>query len=172
MEVTLENQIYTLTKKERHVGGEAPAVRIKMLNEETKVIGMLAPQIQVMITLTRVEDFSPMLQDIMEEYKEKTVSYLITSSPTSQLNETVKQFDLDKGFVSNEFLEFASKFGLNMKDSFIAKSIFIINKEGEIVYKQLLDKCESLYDLEEFKAALHEAIHTKQKGHTHENWMG
>ncbi len=50
MEVVFKDTKYTLGKKERKIEAEAPASRVKMLNDETKVIGMMAPNVQVMVT--------------------------------------------------------------------------------------------------------------------------
>ena len=56
MEVTYKDKSYTLGKKERNVEGEAPAVRVKMLNGETLVIGLMAPAVQVMVKLNDYEN--------------------------------------------------------------------------------------------------------------------
>ncbi|MEA3353210.1 MAG: hypothetical protein U9Q33_05310, partial [Campylobacterota bacterium] len=62
--------------------------------------------------------------------------------------------------------------GVYATDELCAKSIFIINKEGEIVYKEILEDLESEFNLKVFDKKLTEAIKFKKKGHTHENWMG
>lgn len=172
MEVTYQNKSYTLGKKERKVGGEAPAVRIKMLNDETKVIGMMAPKTQVMISLLDVEVFSQALLDILGQYAHKIIFYVVTSDLSEKLEKVVSTFDLLSENVSNDYKEFASKFGLNMEDKHIANSLFIINKEGEINYIQIPKTIEEALNLEDFKIQLHETVSQKQKGHTHENWMG
>jgi thiol peroxidase len=59
-----------------------------------------------------------------------------------------------------------------MSDELIAKSIFIIDKEGLIKYKEIPSNIETSFDLEKFKTMLLEVVNFKQKGHTHENWMG
>lgn len=172
MEVTYNNRSYTLSKKERKVGGEAPAVRIKMANDETKVIGMLAPKTQIMVSLPQAQAYSETLHTILETSPHKTIVYVITSDTQDALMSIVSEFGLQPENVSTDFKEFASKFGLNMEDEHIAKSLVIINKEGEFAYIQLLDAVEKEFDLEDFKTQLLELINQKQKGHTHENWMG
>ena len=59
-----------------------------------------------------------------------------------------------------------------MSEELLAKSIFIIDKEGVIKYKQIPSNIETSFDLEEFKEKLSETVNFKQKGHSHENWMG
>ena len=171
MEVSYQNRSYTLSKKERKVGGEAPAVRIKMLNNETKVIGMMAPKTQVMISLLDVEVFSQALLDILEQYRHKIIFYVVTSNSHEKLEKVVSAFGLLAENASYDYKEFASKFGLNMEDEHIANALFIINKEGEITYIQIPKTIEEPLDLERFKSHLHETVSQKQKGHTHENWM-
>lgn len=172
MEVTYKNKKYTLSKKERKVGGEAPSVRIKMLNDEIKVIGMMAPKTQVMVSLTQAKTYSKALHEILETYPHKIISYVVSSDTQDALESLAIEFGLAKENVSIDFKEFASKFGLNMEDEHIAQSLFIINKEGEIAYIQLPEEVESELNLEELKTQLHEVVSLKQKGHTHENWMG
>lgn len=172
MEVTYNNKTYTLSKKERRVGGEAPAVRITMLNNETKVIGMMAPKTQVMITLLHAQDYSQELHSILQAYPHKISFYVITSDTKEALESVISHFDLPQEQCSVDFKEFASKFGVNMEDEYIAKSLFIISKEGEISYIQQHKDVEEAFDLEDFKTQLFALINQKQKGHTHENWMG
>lgn len=172
MEVSYQNRSYTLSKKERKVGGEAPAVRIKMLNNETKVIGMMAPKTQVMISLLSTEYFPQAILEILKQYAHKIIFYVITSDTCTTLEEMVSSLDILAENASYDYKEFASKFGLNMEDEHIANALFIINKEGEITYIQIPKTIEEPLDLESFKSHLHETVSQKQKGHTHENWMG
>ena len=58
MEITYKNKSYALGKKDRNIEGEAPAVRVKMLDNETKVIGLMAPSVQVMITLNDINKYN------------------------------------------------------------------------------------------------------------------
>lgn len=172
MEVIYQNRTYTLTKKARKVGGEAPAVRAKMLSNETKVIGMMAPKIQVMVALPTIEGFTQELNAILNEYATKTLVYVITSSTAAQAESITREFDFDEACICVDFKDFANKFGVNMEDVLIAKSLFIIDKEGEITYIDILENSENSFDLTAFKDALHEIVNRKVKGHTHENWMG
>ena len=80
MEITYKNNSYTLGKKERKVEGEAPAIRVKMLNDEVKVIGLMAPSVQVMITLNDVNKYDSDLHQIINSTKRKVFPYIITSS--------------------------------------------------------------------------------------------
>jgi len=172
MEVTYKNETYTLGKKERKLESEAPAVRVKMVNGETKVIGMMAPKTQVLITFPCIKAYNNGLHNILQEYASKTITYIITKSSEENLNKVKDAYGIDEGFISNEFKDFSLKLGVNINDELMAKSIFIIDKEGIIKYIEIPSNIETSFDLEKFKAALEETVNFKQKGHTHENWMG
>ena len=172
MEVTYKKELYTLGKKIRKVEGEAPAVRVKMQNGETKVIGMLADKIQVMITLPCIKSYNNGLHNILQNFLSKITCYIITKSGEKNLQKVQSAYSIDKGSISNDFLEFSLKYGININEELLAKSIFIIDKEGIIKYTQIPLNIESSFDLEEFRTKLEELVNFKQKGHTHENWMG
>ena len=72
---------------------------------------------------------------------------------------------------SSDFKDATLKLGVYIDDTLCAKSIFIINKDGEFIYKQVVPNLEDKFNLNEFDTALDEAISFKKKGHTHENWM-
>ena len=112
MEVTYKEKSFTLGKKDRKVEGEAPAVRVKMLNNETMVIGLMAPAVQVMVTLNDVNKYNSALHEVITTTKKKVNAYVITTSPSEQLEEIAEKFAIDKGFISNDFKDFSLKFGV------------------------------------------------------------
>ena len=172
MEVTYKDKSYTLGKKERNIEGEAPAVRVKMLNGETSVIGLMAPAVQVMITLNDVSKYTSALHEVITTTKRKVNAYIITTSSSEDMEKVAEEFTIDKGFISNDFKDFSLKFGVNIDDSMIANSIFVIDKEGIIKYKEIPTDLESDFNIEDFSLTLNETVNFKPKGHTHENWMG
>ena len=172
MEVTYKNKAYTLGKKDRNIEGEAPAVRVKMVDNETKVIGLMAPSVQVMITLNDVNKYNSDLHEVITTTKRKVNAYIITTSGIEQMEDIAEKFAIDKGFISNDFKDFSLKFGVNIDDSMIANSIFVIDKEGVIKYKEIPSDLEDDFKIEDFSITLNETVNFKPKGHTHENWMG
>ena len=172
MEVTYKNKSYALGKKDRKIEGEAPAVRVKMLDNETKVIGLMAPSVQVMITLNDVNKYNSDMHEVITTTKRKVNAYILTTSDTEQMEDIAEKFAIDKGFISNDFKDFSLKFGVNIDDSMIANSIFVIDKEGVIKYKEIPADLEDEFKIEDFSIALNETVNFKPKGHTHENWMG
>ena len=172
MEVTYKDKSFTLGKKERNIEGEAPAVRVKMLNGETSVIGLMAPAVQVMVTLNDVNKYSSALHEVITTTKKKVNAYIITPSSNEDLEKIAEEFTLDKGTISNDFKDFSLKFGVNIDDSMVANSIFVIDKEGIIKYKEITSDLENDFNFEDFSATLNETVNFKPKGHSHENWMG
>jgi len=153
-----------LQKNERKIGSEAPAISLMMQDGETKVIGMLATKVQVMITLPFHNSLSMTLSQVIDKYKEQAFIYLISSQVLDQITNPTS--------TSTDFEEFAKKFGVYIDETLCAKAVFIINKDGQFVYKEITRDVEDELDLEMFETKLDEAIHFKKKGHVHENWMG
>lgn len=164
MEILIDDKKIELQKKERKVGTEAPAVRVKMLNGETNVIGMMADKVQVMLTLPKEDSLSDKLADIINKHSAKSIVYIISSKKLLK--------NIDESSSSIDFKDFSMKFGVYANEEYCAKSIFIIDKEGEFVYKEIVGDLDSEFDLEVFDKALEDAINFKRKGHVHENWMG
>jgi thiol peroxidase len=172
MEVTYKNKAYTLGKKDRNIEGEAPAVRVKMINDEVKVIGLMAPSVQVMITLNDVNKYNSDLHEVITTTKRKVNAYIITTSTEEEIEDIAEKFALDKAFISSDFKDFSLKFGVNIDDSMVANSIFVIDKEGVIKYKEIPSDLEDDFKIEDFSITLNETVNFKPTGHTHENWMG
>lgn len=172
MEVTYKNKAYTLGKKDRKIESEAPAIRVKMANDETKVIGLMAPSVQVMITLNDVNKYNSDMHEVITTTKRKVNAYIITTSDLEQIEDIAEKFALDKEFISNDFKDFSLKFGVNIDDSMLANSIFVIDKEGVIKYKEISADLEDDFKIEDFSITLNEVVNFKPTGHTHENWMG
>jgi len=164
VEINFNNTLVELGKKQREVGGEAPAIKVMMSNGEEKIIGMMADKVQAMITVNNDSDITDSLIQIMEKYYEKANIYIISSSQIDIV--------LDRSMTSSDFKNYSLKMGVNIDDNYCAKSMFIINKDGEIVHKSIVYDIDGEFDLATFDTKLDEAISFKKKGHTHENWMG
>ena len=163
MEIEIDNNKVVLQKKDRAIGTEAPAIRVKMDDGETKVIGMMADKIQVFITMPNEESLTSELESILTKHT-KALIYIISANPITK--------SLDNIDTSSDFKDFSLKMGVNVDDTLCAKSIFIINKDGEIEYKEIVPNLTDEFNLIQFDESLDKAIKFKKKGHTHENWMG
>ncbi|HHD75272.1 MAG TPA: hypothetical protein ENK95_00445 [Campylobacterales bacterium] len=153
----------TRKQKQRLVGSEAPAVKLKMLNGEEKIIGMMAEKVQVMITLPSSHNLSNELQEIIQKYQGKASIYIVGPEPLTYL--------FDKANASTDWENFTFKYGVYLDENSCAKAVFIVNKDGEILFRDVLDDPKDDFDVSILDKALDEAIKFKKKGHTHEEWM-
>lgn len=153
-----------LQGKIRNIGDEAPAIRVKMCDGSIKVIGMMADKVQMILTLSSFELLSKVLIELINEYNSQANIYILGSSKPELI-------DLDNGIISSDFEKFSLKYGVNIDESTCANSVFIINKDGEIVYKDVLGSLRDQFDFEKLKNQLQSAIEFKKKGHVHEDWM-
>jgi thiol peroxidase len=159
-------KMLVLQGKYKELGDEAPAIRVKMLDGGVKVIGMMADKVQVIFTFPSLEGIGELLSSLVLNYENKANIYLIGS------DDKFHSKTIDKSNVSCDFEKLSMKYGVNVDENLCTKSVFIINKDGEIVYKEVLEDLESTLDLETFEKELESAINFKKKGHHHEDWMG
>lgn len=164
METIVKGVRRILQKNERKIGSEAPAISLVMQDGERKIIGMLATKVQVIITLPFHNSLSDSLLNIIQKYHDQAFIYLISAQTLDQ--------ETNPTCSSTDFEEIAKKFGVYVDEELCAKAVFIINKDGQFVYKEIAKDVEDELDLELFETKLDEAIHFKKKGHVHENWMG
>jgi thiol peroxidase len=101
--------------------------------------------------------------NIITKHQEKAFIYTIASNPLTTA--------IDEAQSSTDFYNFTFKYGVNIDETLCKKAVFIVNKDGEIVYREVLDDPSDDFDSEILDKALDEAIKFKKKGHTHETWM-
>jgi thioredoxin-dependent peroxiredoxin len=138
-------------------------VRLKDSHGEERVIGMMAPKVQVMVTIPTAKELTTPLLMAMLKYDAQALIYLICPEAI--------ECDLGSIMSSLECEKFSLKYGVYRDESCVG-AIFVISKEGEIVYRDLAVLDEERLNVEAFDTALGEAIRFKKKGHTHEEWMG
>ena len=152
-----------MKQKQRLVGSEAPAVKLQMLNGQEKIIGMMAQKVQMIIFLPFTNSLSDAVSKIINAYTNKAFIYTISANPLT--------IEVDPAQSSTDFQKLSFKYGVNVDETLCAKAVFIVNKDGEIVFKDVLNDPSSDFDHEILEKALAEAIKFKKKGHTHEEWM-
>lgn len=163
MEIMVDGKSIKLLGKNRVVGSETPAIKLSMTNGEEKIIGMMVTKVQVIISLPDYSELSESLVEVLEKFKDKIFFYFITS------DKSVEEKKADN--VSTDFLNYAKKFGLSIEDEIIAKSIFIIDKEGDLFYKDIPIDLGYEFNEKVFEEELTKIVNYKKRGHTHENWM-
>jgi hypothetical protein len=115
-----------------------PFATIKMLNESTKLIGLPKLKGQVIITLPNILEFNDKLKESIHFSKDEIECFIITSSSQNEIEELIKQYDLNASLISNDFKSFAKIFNLRDEKNNLIKSLIIINKDCQIIHKEIL----------------------------------
>jgi thiol peroxidase len=165
MEVMVNGEKKELSKNQKKLKQEAPSFRVEFCDGSSGVIGMMATKVQVFITLPYENSLDSKLLKLIDDYQEKALFYIV--SPTKQLLSTDESICITKDFAS-----VSQKLGVYVADSNIcAKGVFVINKDGEFEYIDILADVMDSFDLEAFETKLTDIINYKKKGHAHEDWM-
>lgn len=115
-----------------------PFTTIKMLNESVKLLGLPKLHAQVILTLPNIKEFNHKLKESITFSKDEIECFIITSSAKDEVKEIIEEFSLNESFISNDFKFFADSFGLKDESNSLTKSIMMINKNCQIVHKEIL----------------------------------
>lgn len=115
-----------------------PFTTIKMLNESVKLLGLPKLHAQVILTLPNIKEFNHKLKESITFSKDEIECFIITSSAKDEVKEIIEEFSLNESFISNDFKFFADSFGLKDETNSLSKSIMMINKNCQIVHKEIL----------------------------------
>ena len=111
---------------------------IKMLNESTKLIGLPKLKGQVIITLSNILEFNDKLKESINFSKNDIECFIITSSTQNDIEILIEKYNLNKSFISNDFKSFAKIFDLRDEKNNLIKSLIMINKDCQIIHKEIL----------------------------------
>lgn len=115
-----------------------PFTSVKMLNESTRLIGMPKLNAQIIITLPNIDEFNEELKNSINHSKNDIECFIITSSSKNDIKNIIKEFELNEGSISNDYKSFAKIFSLNTKENELIKSLIMINKDCQIIHKEIL----------------------------------
>jgi hypothetical protein len=115
-----------------------PFTSIKMLNDSTKLLGLPKLQAQVIVTLPNILEFNDKLKESINFSKDKIECFIITSSSQNEIKELIEKYELNESFISNDFKSFAKEFNLNDEKNNLIKSLIMINKDCQIIHKEIL----------------------------------
>ncbi|WP_294967150.1 hypothetical protein [Sulfurimonas sp.] len=116
----------------------SPFIKVKMFDEQEKVLGLVKDKVQVVITLPNITDFSTDLHKTMKKFSKKDECYIVTSSPKESVSKVIEQYDLSKSFISLDFKNFAKVFNLKSEEDDLKKSLMIIDRNCKIVHRDIL----------------------------------
>ncbi len=180
MQITVHGTPVTLEVKELKIGKEAPAARITKLDGTQNVIGMIASNIQLLITIPSLKTEvcslgAKKFNALVQQFKNLTTVMITTDD-----KEVVKEFAQKESIESAEIvldteLQFAKKFGVLISEgklkNRLARAVFVIDREGIIAYKEIVAEIVDEIDYDACMRAIEKIQSEKKGGHTHENWM-
>ncbi|MBN2816516.1 MAG: redoxin family protein [Campylobacterales bacterium] len=180
MEITVHGTQTPLGGKEVSVGAEAPAARITKLDGSQNVIGMIAPNTQLIIAIPSLKTEvcslgAKKFNELVKQFK-KLDTIMVTTDDLEFVKEYAQKESIDAAqIVIDTERQFAKKFGLlitegKLRDR-LARAVFVIDREGIVAYKELVGEIVDEVDYEACVNAIDSIVSVKQKGHTHENWM-
>ena len=111
---------------------------IKMLNESTKLIGLPKLKGQVIITLPNILEFNDKLKESINFSKNDIECFIITSSTQNDIEILIEKYNLNTSFISNDFKSFSKIFDLRDEKNNLIKSLIMINKDCQIIHKEIL----------------------------------
>lgn len=115
-----------------------PFTNVKMLNETIKLIGMPRLNAQIIITLPNIGEFNEELKNSINHSKDEIECFIITTSSKNEIENIIKEFELNESIISNDFKSIAKTFNLENKENKLIKSLIMINKDCQIIHKEIL----------------------------------
>ena len=180
MKITVHGTETLLLGKEVNVGREAPAARITKLDGTKNVIGMIAPTTQLLIAIpslkTEVCSLGAKKFNDMVKGMKKLSTIMITTDDIEFVKEYAQKECIDGAeLVIDTDRNFAKKYGLlisegKLKDR-LARAVYVIDREGEVVYKELVPEIVDEVDYDACIAVVEKLVNEKKTGHSHEEWM-
>jgi hypothetical protein len=115
-----------------------PFTSVKMLNETMRLIGMPRLNAQIIITLPNINEFNEQLKNSIHCSKDEIECFIITTSSKNEISNVINEFELNESIISNDFKSFAKTFNLDDKENKLIKSLIMINKDCQIIHKEIL----------------------------------
>lgn len=115
-----------------------PFTSVKMLNETMRLIGMPRLNAQIIITLPNINEFNEQLKNSIHCSKNEIECFIITTSSKNEISNVINEFELNESIISNDFKSFAKTFNLDDKENKLIKSLIMINKDCQIIHKEIL----------------------------------
>lgn len=182
MEITVHNTPTKLLGRDAAVGTDAPAAAITLLDGSQNVIGSEQVNVQLIVTV-------PSLKTEVCSYGAKKFNEMLAEAKKlDAVLVTTDDLDVCKKFVEEGCIEnirvvrdankmFGEKFGVligeGMLNGKLARSVFVIDKEGQITYREIVGEVTKEADYDAAIAAVEEAKAKKKKhvhGHHNHGW--
>ena len=116
----------------------SPILKLKMINNQEKVVGLVKEKAQMIVTLPDINEFSIDLLMAIQTSLNNIECFIITASERESINKVIEHYHLPKSIVSLDFKKFADSFDLNNVHDKIQKSLIMIDKNCQIARKTIL----------------------------------
>ena len=180
MEITVHGTPTPLLGKQINIGGEAPAARITKLDGTQNVIGMIAPNTQLLIAIPSLKTEvcslgAKKFNELLKTYK-KLNAVMITTDDLDFVKDFAQKESIDAAeLVVDVGRNFAKKYGLlisegKLKDR-LARAVYVIDRDGLVAYKQIVPEIVDEVEYDACIAVVDQLVNEKKTGHSHEEWM-
>ena len=116
----------------------SPILKLKMLNNEEKVVGLVKKEAQMIITLPNINEFSIELLNAIQTSSKNIECFIITASEKLTIEKVINKYELPKSIISLDFRKFAESFNLNNSQDKMKKSLIMIDKSCHVARKTIL----------------------------------
>ena len=116
----------------------SPFLKVKMLDNKEKTLGLVTDKVQVVMSLPNISDFTDELKTTIKTFSKNTECFIITSSEEASTNKIIEKYELPKSLISLDFKNFANTFNLNNEEYGREKSLMIIDENCQIAHKKIL----------------------------------
>ncbi|MDN6736358.1 MAG: redoxin domain-containing protein [Tetragenococcus koreensis] len=161
MEVKFKGEPLEVKGKQPNLGDKAPDAKLTTRqDEEVMLSSYFGDEIVVLSVVPDVLTRTCELQTkrFSEELAGKDVKYLTISRNTvDEFNNWNKENDLDLSTLSDTHDEFGEAYGLEINlggDERLTRSVFLVDKEGEIQYKQMVEEVSNEPDYDDVLKAI------------------
>ena len=181
MQITVHGTPVALEGKEVRFGKEAPAARVKGLDGQEQVIGMIAPTAQLLIAIPSLKTEvcslgAKKFNDLLSGYK-KLKTVMITTDDPEFVSDFVQRENIENAqIVIDADRHFAKQYGLLITEgklaNRLARAVFVVDEEGLVMHKEIVPEIVDEVNYDACIAAVDKIVNAKKTGHHHENWMG
>lgn len=161
MEVTFKGEPLEVKGQQPSLGDKAPDAKLTTRqNEEVKLSSYFGDEIVVLSVVPDVLTRTCELQTkrFSKELAEKNVKYLTISRNTvEEFNNWNDENDLDLTTLSDTNEEFGKAYGLEIDlggNEVLTRSVFLVDKEGKIQYKQMVEEVSEEPDYDDVLQAI------------------
>jgi len=162
MDVTLKGEKFQTNGPIPEVGDNAPSFKLKNLNNEDIKLSDYEGEVVILSTFPDIETSTCARQTdtFNEEGKELTNTTVlsISTNTVEQQKEWGRSKDVDTVLLHDSERSFAKEYGLYIEDiDKIARAVFVLNRHGQIVYREIVKEMSGDPNYEEaLSAARHE----------------